>query len=148
MKIYLDVCCLNRPFDDQAQDRIRIESESILTILNYCLSKKWQAVGSEVVDIEVSMIPDNEHKQKVSILAIVARARIIVDEKVKNRAIELENLGFKPFDALHIACAEKGNVDVLLTTDDSFLRRALRNDMELKVMVKNPVNWLMEVIGK
>ena len=95
MKIYLDVCCLNRPFDDQAQDRIRIESESILTILNYCLSKKWQAVGSEVVDIEVSMIPDNEHKQKVSILAIVARARIIVDEKVKNRAIELENLGFK-----------------------------------------------------
>lgn len=45
MKVYLDVCCLNRPFDDQTQDRIRIESESILTILSYCLSEKWQMVG-------------------------------------------------------------------------------------------------------
>jgi len=25
MKIYLDVCCLNRPFDDQVQDRVRLE---------------------------------------------------------------------------------------------------------------------------
>jgi hypothetical protein len=26
MKIYLDVCCLNRPFDDQMQDRVRLAS--------------------------------------------------------------------------------------------------------------------------
>ena len=147
MKIYLDVCCLNRPFDDQAEDRIRIESESVLTILSHCLSKKWHAIGSEVVDIEVSITPDSERKQRVSILTNVARSKITIDEKIENRAIELENLGFKPFDALHIACAEKGRVDVLLTTDDGFLRMASRNDKALKVPVKNPVNWLME-IGK
>ena len=28
--IYLDVCCLNRPFDDQTQERIRLESEAVL----------------------------------------------------------------------------------------------------------------------
>ena len=27
MKIYLDVCCINRPFDDQTEERIRMESE-------------------------------------------------------------------------------------------------------------------------
>jgi hypothetical protein len=32
-RIYLDVCCLNRPFDDQCQERIRLESEAILLIL-------------------------------------------------------------------------------------------------------------------
>jgi len=32
MKIYMDVCCLNRPFDDQKQDRIRVESDAVLAI--------------------------------------------------------------------------------------------------------------------
>ncbi len=148
MKIYLDVCCLNRPFDEQIQDRIRIESESILIILSHCLSRRWQMVGSEVVDIEVSLIPDSERKYKVSILSTIARTKIIINEEIENRAIELENLDFKPFDALHIACAEKGKADVLLTTDDSFLRTALRNGIRLKVTVKNPVKWLMEVMKK
>ena len=34
MRIYLDSCCYNRPFDDQTQERIHLESEAILTILN------------------------------------------------------------------------------------------------------------------
>jgi len=148
MKIYLDVCCLNRPFDEQIQDRIHIESESILIILSHCLSRKWQMVGSEVVDIEISLIPDSERKHKVSILSSIAQSKIIIDKKTENRAIELENLGFKPFDAMHIACAEKGKVNVLLTTDDSLLRIALRNGMRLKVTIKNPVKWLMEVMKK
>jgi hypothetical protein len=33
-RIYLDVCCLNRPFDDQRQDRIRLEAEAIERILD------------------------------------------------------------------------------------------------------------------
>ena len=28
MKIYLDVCCLNRPFDDHGQAKIYLESEA------------------------------------------------------------------------------------------------------------------------
>ena len=34
MTIYLDVSCLNRPFDDQSQDRIRRESEAVLEIFD------------------------------------------------------------------------------------------------------------------
>lgn len=62
MRIYLDVCCLNRPFDDQTQDRIHLESEAVLTILNCCQSREWQLVGSEVVDFEISKIPDEDRK--------------------------------------------------------------------------------------
>lgn len=100
------------------------------------------------MNIEISMIPDSERKCKVSVLSAITQSNIILDEKTENRAIELERLGFKPFDALHIACAEKGRADVLLTTDDGFLRVVLRNDMKLKVIVRNPVEWQMEVIKK
>ncbi len=53
---------LNRPFDDQSQDRIRIESEAILAILNKCLNE-WTLVGSEAIDYEISKIPDDEKKR-------------------------------------------------------------------------------------
>jgi len=28
MRVYLDICCLKRPFDDQSQERVRLESEA------------------------------------------------------------------------------------------------------------------------
>ncbi len=148
MRIYLDVCCLNRPFDDQTQDRIRIESEAVLTILNRCLSGEWQLVGSEVVDFEISKIPDEDRKQSVSILTGLVGYKTIVDEAMKKRAVELQSLGFKPFDALHIACAESGDVDVFLTTDDALSQKTLRRNKNkvIKVRVANPLKWVTEVM--
>lgn len=148
MKIYLDVCCLNRPFDDQAQDRVRLESEAVLSILNYSKAKGWRLLNSEVITIEISKIPDNDKRQKVAILSTMLQTYIVVDEDIERRAIGFENLNFKPFDALHIACAEKGKADILLTTDDDFLRKASQCKDTLKVRVENPVKWLMEVIVK
>ena len=48
LRIYLDVCCLNRPFDGQRQDRIRLESEAVLLILGYCEAGTWQWISSAV----------------------------------------------------------------------------------------------------
>lgn len=148
MRIYLDVCCLNRPFDDHAQDRVRLESEAVLTILNHSQAGNWYLLGSEVIDIEISKILDDDRRQEVSILSSLQQTYIAVDEDIERRALELENLGFKSFDSLHIACAERGDADVLLTTDDDLLRKALQNKDILKVKVENPVQWLMEVIKK
>ena len=148
MKIYLDVCCLSRPFDDQVQDRVRLESEAVLSILNHSKAKGWHLLNSEVINIEISKIPDNDKRQKVTILSTMLQSNIVVDEDIERRAIELENLAFKPFDTLHIACAEKGKADILLTTDDDFLRKASQCKDTLKVKVENPVRWLMEVIVK
>jgi len=58
------------------------------------------------VDYEVSRIPDVERRRKVFHLASIARAKQVVSEAVQARAEELERLGFKALDALHIACAE------------------------------------------
>ncbi len=146
MKIYLDVCCLNRPFDDHSQDRIRLESEAVVTILERCQIGNWHLVSSEIVDIEISKIPDPDRRYKVKILATIRQAFITVDEFIEARAMELEGLGFKAYDALHIACAERSGSDVFLTTDDSLVKKALQNKDISRVRVENPVKWLMEVI--
>lgn len=144
--IYLDVCCLNRPFDDQTQERIRLESEAILLILTRCQSHEWQLLSSEAVDYEISRISDEERREKVVLLSSLAESKVTVTESVERHAMELEGLGFRAYDALHLACAEEGGADVLLTTDDRFLRRAERHDSILKARVENPVLWLLEVI--
>jgi predicted nucleic acid-binding protein len=143
--VYLDVCCLNRPFDDQSQERIRLEAEAVLLILERCQAGEWQLLGSEAVDYEISRIPDEERRYRVFLLASVARARQKVNRPVQVRAQELERLGFKALDALHIACAEAGGARVLLTTDDRMLNIARKIRGNLRVRVENPVLWLMEV---
>lgn len=143
-KIYLDVCCLNRPFDDQSQDRIRLEAEAIIIILAHIEVRNWTLVGSEVIDFEISRIPDEEKRQKVMILSTMAKEYIVVTEEIEERALELERLGFSPYDALHIACAEKAKVDISLTTDDKLLRRV--SNTKLNIRVESPIEWILEVM--
>jgi predicted nucleic acid-binding protein len=145
MLIYLDVCCLNRPFDDQLQGRIRLESEAVLTILNGGEKEKWRLLNSEAIEFEISAIPEEERKKKVAALAAIAQEKTKLDEKIKLRAKELQKIGIKVYDALHLACAEYGGAEVFLTTDDQLLRKAKRNRNKLKTRVENPVLWLMEV---
>lgn len=146
MKIYLDVCCLNRPFDDQTQDRIHLESEAVLRILDRCQIGKWHLIGSEVIDFEISKIPDEERRQKINSLASLTKFGVTVDKGVEGRALILEKAGIKSVDALHLACAEKAEADIFLTTDDKLLQNILRNNKLAKIRLDNPLNWLMEVM--
>lgn len=68
MKIYLDVCCINRPFDDQKQTRIRLESEAILMILDRIRTSEYTWVTSDVFQAEIERIPDVEKRERVSLI--------------------------------------------------------------------------------
>ena len=63
-RIYLDVCCLNRPFDDQRQDRIRLEAEAVLLILGHCEAGAWQWISSAIVEEEVNNMPSYERRSR------------------------------------------------------------------------------------
>ena len=147
-KIYLDVCCLQRPFDDQRQTRIRLEAEAVKLILAHVEEGKLSWVTSEAVDDEIAQTPDAERALKAKLLATLAALKITVAENEITRATELEQLGFAGFDALHLACAESGGVHVFLTTDDKLLKRANRLATQLKVRVVNPLRWLQEIESK
>jgi predicted nucleic acid-binding protein len=145
-RIYLDVCCLNRPFDDQRQDRIRLEAEAVLLILGRCEAGAWQWLSSAVVEEEVNNTPSSERRSRVRHMLSGAHSTVALTDAAIVRAQELKALGFRTYDALHLACAEQATVDIFLTTDDRVLRIATRHTVQLKVRVANPLDWLLEVI--
>ena len=66
LRVYMDVCCLNRPFDDQAQDKVRLETEAIVGILKRCGADTcWALVGSDIITLEASKNTDLAKRQKV-----------------------------------------------------------------------------------
>jgi predicted nucleic acid-binding protein len=146
-RIYLDVCCLNRPFDDQRQDRIRLEAESVLLILGRCEVGTWQWVSSAVMEEEVSKTPSHERRSRVGNMLNGAHDTVALTDTAIARAIVLQAMGFRTYDALHLACAEQATADVFLTTDDRVLRIATRHTAQLRVRVANPLDWLLEVMS-
>jgi hypothetical protein len=68
MRIYLDVSCLNRPFDDQSQLRIRLESEAVLAILQETQRGFWTQISSEMALIEIGANPNLERQGQVALL--------------------------------------------------------------------------------
>jgi predicted nucleic acid-binding protein len=145
LRIYLDVCCLNRPFDDQRQDRIRLESEAVLLILGHCEAGTWQWISSAVVEEEVNNTPSHERRYRVRSMLSGAHSTVALTEATVIRAQELKAMGFRTYDALHLACAEQATVNIFLTTDDRVLRIATSHAEELHVRVANPLTWLVEV---
>jgi predicted nucleic acid-binding protein len=142
--IYLDVCCLNRPFDDQTQPRIKLEAEAILEIIAYCQSGRWQLVNSTVLESEIGQISNQTKKEQVERYLSLAKYRIVVTPEIIKKAKELTTFNFKNFDALHLACAEN-NTDIFLTTDDRLLKKVLSYQDKINVRVDNPITWLIDV---
>lgn len=143
-KVYLDACCVNRPFDDQKQERIRLEAEAVLLILKRLQQGQVEWIGSSVLNFEVVRTPDPERRRRVLALVDFATLHVTAETPDFSRARELHRAGFKAFDALHLACAEKAGCNVFLTTDDQLLRSAARNTTQLRVRVLNPTDWLKE----
>ena len=144
-RIYLDNCCLSRLFDDQTQDRIHLETEAIMPIIEQFETGQWRWISSEVSMSEADRNSDSTQSFLVKFLLNSTYQVVSVGETETSRGKYLESLGFKEFDALHLACAESGNAHLFLTTDDQLLRRAKSISSELRIRVENPLTWLQEV---
>jgi predicted nucleic acid-binding protein len=148
-RVYLDVCCWNRPFDNQTQARIHLEAEAVLAIMTDIEIGVCELVHSEIADLEISESPDSERRQRLQLMIPRRHRYFRCDAKVVARGLELERLGFPDVDALHIACAEAGGASVFLTTDDRLLRVARRcSTGSLHVEVANPLAWVQDTHGE
>ncbi len=123
-KIYLDTCCLSRPFNDQISIRIRRETKAVEMILKNFSTGDWSWIVSGALTFEVDNNQDMSQRNEMKYQMADAYINVSISEIERARGRELEKLGFKQLDALHLACAERGNADVFLTTDDRLLRRA------------------------
>jgi len=146
MKIYLDACCLNRPFDDQRQARVRLEAEAISLILQKLHQREWEWIGGDVLVYELGQTEDVERKERLLLLAGQSHQVVAMTEKILIQAEKLVASGFDSYDAIHLASAENAKVDVFLTTDDNMQKIANRNKKMFSFVVVNPVTWLEEVL--
>lgn len=145
--VYLDLCCLNRPFDDQHQARVRLEAEAILGLIEQARRGELSWIGSDILDLESSRNPDADRRRRVEALLSSATSKVVAGERERQRGRELEAMGFAAFDALHLACAESAGAEVLLTTDDRLRGRADREKARLAVQVENPAKWYSEAVA-
>lgn len=144
MKIYFDLCAIQRPLDTPNQVRIVLESESVLGLIAYCDSGQAEILSSEALFYEGEQ--SNLSIRKEHTLAVLAKASQIIEvtETEKKRAREFLEYGIQPLDALHLALAETGKADYFCTCDDRLLRNA-KKIPDLSVKVINPVDLVQEI---
>ncbi len=143
-RIYLDACCLSRLTDDQGQPRIRQEAEAVELIFRWMQVGAVQWISSQALVEEIHKNPQPDRRAEDAALLGFASQTVELTDEVVARAKELQTVGYTPFDALHLACAESARADVLLTTDDRFIKRASRGDGLPRVDVRNPLSWSQE----
>jgi predicted nucleic acid-binding protein len=122
-RIYLDVCCFNRPYDDQSWLTIKLESEAKLFVQKEVLQGTFDLVWSYMLDYENSINPYHERRNAIAKWRNVAKADVDFSEEVNETGRQLMKLGLKNKDALHVACALKGGCNYFLTTDKGVLNK-------------------------
>jgi len=122
MRVYLDVCSLNRPFDDQSQLRIRLEAEAKLRIQEEIRARKIELVWSYILDYENSKNPYQERKVRISGWRDYAKVEVQESTELLATASRLHKEGLPKIDALHIACAIAAKCEYFITTDDRILK--------------------------
>ena len=71
----MDVCCLNRPFDDLSQDKVYFEAEAVLSILFRCEKGEWKLISSGIIDYELAKLTDINRLERIQSLYNVATVR-------------------------------------------------------------------------
>ncbi|MBI3378036.1 MAG: PIN domain-containing protein [Nitrospirae bacterium] len=135
----------NRPFDDQSQVRIRLETIAIFSILQKIKNKELTLLWSFMIDYENSLNPYDDVRQEIEMAVSLASESITPDESVLTAATEFESKGITPRDSMHLACALKGKAEYFLTCDDKLIKKASALGMNIKII--NPLRFIenMEV---
>lgn len=123
MKLYLDNCCYNRPFDDQRFIKIKLETEAKLFIQESIKSGKYQLVWSYILDFENSVNPFKERREAVNSWKDFSVEDIDEKKEIIILANEIQKLSVKSKDALHLACAIYAKCDYFLTTDETIVKK-------------------------
>ncbi len=145
MKIYLDNCCYNRPYDDQSHLTISIEAQAKLQIQALVKAQKLQLASSFILDYENSCNPYTDRKSAITkflnenVLDYVGSDK---SDLIATNAKKIMATGVKMKDACHIACAELMNCDYLLSTD----KRMLKYQSNLTKLL-NPIEFLNLISG-
>jgi len=138
--IHLDVCALCRPFDDQSQLRIRLETDAVFLILKRIENGLYRVVVSPVHYREVGAIREtSEQLEMESLLRWLDESCECDLTQIRHRAEALIDMGFGIADATHLAFAEQ-LAEFFITCDDKLLKRY--KQAALRITAMNPLEFI------
>ena len=144
MLIYLDMCCFNRPFVDQTQLLVHLQTQAKLFVQENIRAGEFNLAWSSILDLENSANPDVERSKAIAEWRFFATHDVAITEQVEELADTLQTVGIKSMDALHLACAITIGADYFLTTDKAILRKMVKDE---RIQVRDPVEFLGEYTG-
>ena len=145
MRVYLDNCCYNRPFDSPSQVRIVNEANAKMAI--------QRAIADGKMDLVISFILYSENKRGPNTIAKdynldfmkkYHKTYVGLDklDEIQPMVREIMATGIKPADAMHIACAIYSKCDYFITTDDRLLKY---KDHRIKIISPTDMAYITEV---
>ena len=140
MRIYLDHCAYNRPFDDQTNIKNQLETSAKLFIQNNIKQGKYDLVWSYMSDFENNNNPNIENKNSIQFWKDIAKYKCKSSEKILVRGNKIEQKGIRANDALHIACAAESQCEYFITTDSS-----LTNKFVEGIQIINPIDFVRKM---
>ncbi len=141
--LYLDTNIYNRPFDDQMEVRIRLETIAVFSILQKIKNGDFILLWSFMIEYENSLNPFDDVKLEIDMASSLANKIITHNEEIYHVAKKFEPKGIKPRDALHLACALKGKADYFITCDDKIVKKA--SALGISLNVRNPIRFIEEM---
>ncbi len=145
MRIYLDNCCYNRPYDDQTQIRISLETQAKLYIQEMIKNNDIELVTSYVLEFENSNNRFRQKKETIQKFMDDNESFYVGVEKsyqVNTIANDIQQTGVKEKDACHIACAMLAECDYFISTDDRLLKYQTN-----KIKLVTPEEFIREMEG-
>jgi predicted nucleic acid-binding protein len=143
LRIHLDNCTFNRPFDNQNQLKIKLETEAKLYIQQAIINGTYELVWSYILEYENNQNRFDDRRNSIYEWKNVAKIHCVENEQIIEYAENLQKQSnIRTKDALHIACSVYTHSDYLLTTDKQLYNLKL-NDMR----ILNPLEFLNEAEG-
>jgi predicted nucleic acid-binding protein len=133
----LDNCCYNRPYDDQTQLRIYLETQAKLHIQSLALEKKIELVWSFILTYENSRNIFVAKKKAISQWENICSFFVEKTEEIRLTAKEIMTNGIKAADAAHVACAIAGKCHYFITVDKRLLKY-----QDKRIIICNPVEFI------
>jgi hypothetical protein len=145
MRIYLDICCIKRPWDDQTQPRVAAETVAVLSVMKAAAAGSHTCLRSPAHDFENSLNPDPRRAAAVAEWLAALPQPDPASEAVDSMFQIFRAAGVKQMDAYHLAWAMHGAADVLVTCDDRFLSQANRLVSSPPPRIMDPLAFVREI---
>ena len=140
MRIYLDNCCYNRPYDDQSQMQVSLETQAKLYIQEMVREKKYELATAYILRYENNANPFNIRRTAIDAFIQKNSSVYVGFDKasdIDGIAKEVMSTGVKAKDAIHVACAIYAGCDYFISTDKRLLK--YRTD---RIRIVDPLEFI------